>query len=86
MTRTLNQYEDRCDSSTTTIDSREKHIQTSCAAQAYVVVEKDGLELNFCRHHFIKNEDQLLLQGFSATVDERHTIENVNKLQGAHTG
>lgn len=54
--RELNQLGDRCD--------------TCSAAAVFEVQNKNDLPLLFCRHHYIKNESQLTLQGFRVTVDE----------------
>lgn len=82
----LNRAADRCDASTFLVIDGEKPASVSCGAQAYVKVENaTGLDLLFCRHHFNAVEFPLAEQGFFAVIDDRHTIENANKLQGAHT-
>jgi hypothetical protein len=47
----------------------------SCGAQAFVqATMPSGHELLFCGHHYTKNEDALVTQGATVTVDERDTI------------
>ena len=79
----LNRTNDRCDASTYLEIEGEKPKRVGCRAQAYVKVEKDELDLLFCRHNYNQYEFALMEQGFHPTVDERHTIENINKLVGS---
>lgn len=65
--RNLNQLGDRCD---------------VCSAQAVFEWMKNDQDLLFCRHHSLKNADQLTLQGFSVTVDETEKL-TPNKLVGS---
>jgi len=80
----LNRTNDRCDASTYLVIEGDKPKNVGCRAQAYVqVVNNDGMDLLFCRHHYNQYELALMEQGFAPVVDERHTIENVNKLVGS---
>lgn len=80
----LNRTNDRCDASTYLVIEGEKPQNVGCRAQAYVKVENEQkLDLLMCRHHFNQYEFALVEQGFHPVVDERHTIENVNKLIGS---
>jgi hypothetical protein len=54
----------------------------TCSAQAVFEVMKDGFDILFCRHHYIKNSAKLTEQGFHVTVDETEKL-TPNKLVGS---
>lgn len=56
----INRLHDRCD---------------RCGSAAYTRVEKDGLPLFFCGHHFHKYELGLMEAGFKVILDNRKELE-----------